>query len=307
MITRFFSTSKPIHLVLVAIFSFFVFILSRMDRFNDAFSLVSLVQELALFLVLFVSISVLAFFVSKNNLTQRNSYKILFFALLLAIIPESITFNNQLLANLFILLALRRLFSLRSNLRIKKKLFDAAFWIAVAALFHFWSILFIALIFGSLLLFSIANLKHWIIPITGLLCVFLLVSCYYLIVDDSIVGLYGLIDAFNFDFSNYNDLSFIIRLTIVLSFSIWATFFYIKGLNDKPKPLRSSHVLVIHTLIIAVFVALLSPLKNGGEFVFLFAPLAIIMANFVEGLSERWFSEIYIWLLILTPFIQFFL
>lgn len=307
MITRFFSTSKPIHLVLVAIFSFLVFIFSRIQVLILDLNLSKIILNLGLFVVLLISISALAFFVSKNNLTLRNSYKILFFGLLLAIIPESIAQNHQLISNLFILLALRRLFSLRTNLRVKKKLFDAAFWITIAALFHFWSILFFALIFGSLLLFTIANLKHWIIPFTGLLSVFIIASAYFLIRDDSLLGLYEFIEPFSLDFSSYNDPSFIVRITVVISFSIWATFFYIKDLNNKPKQFRSSHILVIHTLIIAVLVALLSPLKNGSEFLFLFAPIAIIMSNFIEGVSEKWFSEIYIWLLILTPVVQFFL
>ena len=306
MITRFFSTSKPIHLVLVAIFSFLVFVFTRI-QVGTQLNLLEIVEQLGLFVVLFISISVLAFFVSKNNLTLRNSYKILFFGLLLAVLPESITYSDQLLSNLFVLLALRRLFSLRTNLRVKKKLFDAAFWITIAALFHFWSILFFALIFGALLLFAIANLKHWIIPLTGLLCVLIIASSYFLLKDDSLFPLYDYVDPMSLDFSNYNDPSFIVRITIIVSFSIWATFFYIKGFNDKPKPFRTSHVLVLHSLIISVLVATISPLKNGSEFLFLFTPLAIIMSNFVEGVSEKWFSEIYIWLLVLTPIVQFFL
>jgi hypothetical protein len=45
------------------------------------------------------------------------------------------------------LLALRRLISLQSMKASKEKIFDASLWVFIASLFHFWSILFIVLIF----------------------------------------------------------------------------------------------------------------------------------------------------------------
>lgn len=121
MIARFFSTSKPIHLVLVTLYAFIIFCFVRFNSFSKSMNFKEFSIALLLFLVVFISISVLAFFVTKNNLTQRNSYKILFYSLFLAIIPATLEDNYILISNLFIILALRRIFSLRNNLRVKKK------------------------------------------------------------------------------------------------------------------------------------------------------------------------------------------
>lgn len=307
MISKFFSSSKPIHLVIVTIFIFVVFSLIKLLQHDAELDVKSIGIDLFMFGVIFMSISILAFFVTKNSLTQRNSYKILFYVLLLAIVPMALEENKILMANLFIILALRRIFSLRNNLRVKKKLFDAAFWITIAALFYFWSILFFALIFAALLLFSNDQIKNWIIPITGFLCVLIILLCYFILTTGNISDALWFIQPLDFDFSDYNALKFVTGITIILSLGLWATFFYIKGISDKPKQFRSSHLLILYTTLLALVIILIAPNKNGSEFVFLLTPLAIIMANFIEGLSERWFSEVFIWLLIVTPLIKLFL
>ena len=71
------------------------------------------------------------------------------------------------------LLGYRRIISLRSQINVNKKLFDAAFWIAIAAYFIFGLYCFLLLIIITLLLYTDNNIKHWLIPFTGLLTVFL--------------------------------------------------------------------------------------------------------------------------------------
>ncbi len=304
MITRFFSTSKPIHLVLVAIFAFILFSLERYNTIKTTLNLRTLVVELGMFLVAFASISIFAFFVNKNNLSQRNSYKILFYVLLVAIIPATFKYDNILMSNLFVLLALRRLFSLRTNLKVKKKVFDAAIWITVATLFYFWAILFFPLIFAALLLFGNTQLKNWFIPIIGFLCVLIIFLSFSIITTNTFGDISNFILPLDYNFSHYNTLEFIVGITIILSFAIWSTFYYLRSFKEKQKIYKSSHVLVLYTTFIALIIIIISPDKNGSEFLFLLAPLSIILSNYIERVSELWFAEIFIWLLIVTPVVK---
>lgn len=304
MITRFFSTSKPIHLVLVALYAFVLFSFTRFGPAGKELNLNNVLIAIGMFLILFSTISVFAFLVNKNNLTQRNSYKILFYVILLAIIPTSLQFNAILISNLFVLLALRRIFSLRNDLRVKKKLFDAAFWITFAALFHFWAILFFALIFAALLLYSNTQLKNWFVPLTGFLTVIIIYLSYAIITTNSFGNILGFIDPIDYNFSTYNDIGFIVGITIIVSFALWAVFYYLKSMKDKQKMHRASHVLVLYTAFIALIIILIAPSKDGSEFIYLFAPLAIIMANYIETVSEKWFTEIFIWTMVITPYVM---
>jgi hypothetical protein len=287
--------------------SFFVlalFLVVRSGYYSNGINAFQILKELLLYGVTLLSIFVLSFFVNKNNLTKQNSFKILFFSLFLACIPETIQHGNIIISNVFILFAIRRIISLRSNLYIKKKLFDAAFWIALASLFYFWAILFLILVFAALIFFSIGQVNNWIIPFTGILTVILIVISYYIVAENSFGDIYMYIDGFSFDFSNYNKLSLIISLTIILSLGLWALFFYIKKLQDKTRAYRPSFILILIALIIGIVIVIMSPNKNGSEFIFMFAPLAIIMTNYVESIKETWFAEVFVWLLFVTPIAQ---
>lgn len=304
MITRFFSTSKPIHLVLVSFFVLGLFLVIRLGYYSEGITAMQILKELFLYSITVLSIFVLSFFVNKNNLTKQNSFKILFFSLFLACIPETIQHGNIIISNVFILFAIRRIISLRSNLYIKKKLFDAAFWIALASLFYFWAILFLLLVFAALIFYSIGQVNNWIIPLVGILTVVLIVISYFIIVENYFGDVYLYIDGLSFDFSNYNQLSLIISITIILSLGIWALFFYVSKLQDKSRAYRPSFILIFIALIIGVTIVVLAPNKNGSEFIFMFAPLAIILTNYIESIKETWFAEVFVWLLVIAPIAQ---
>lgn len=304
MITRFFSTSKPIHLVLVSFFVLGLFLVVRLEYYSESINALQIFKELVLYGITLLSIFVLSFFVNKNNLTKQNSFKILFFSIFLACIPATIQHGNIIVSNVFILFALRRIISLRSNLNIKKKLFDAAFWITLASLFYFWSILFLILIFAALLFYSIGQINNWIIPFTGILSVALIIVSYNIITENVFGDIYSYLDSFDFDFSTYNKWSLIISIAIILFLGLWALFFYIRKLQDKSRASRPSFILILIALIIGVTIIVMSPNKNGSEFIFMFAPLAIIITNYVESIKETWFAEIFVWLLVITPIAQ---
>ena len=304
MITRFFSTSKPIHLVIVSFLVLVLFIVYRSGYYSEGINANQILKEIVLYSATLLSIFVLSFFVNKNNLTKQNSFKILLFSLFLACVPKTIQHGNIIISNVFILFAIRRIISLRSSLYVKRKLFDAAFWIALASLFYFWSILFFILVFAALVFYSIGQINNWIIPFTGVLTVVLIIVSYSIITENSFGDIVMYIDNLSFDFSNYNKPSLIISITILISLGIWALFFYVKKLQDKSRAYRPSFILILIALIIGVVLVVLAPNKNGSEFIFIFAPLAIIMTNYIESIKETWFAEVFVWLMVLTPIAQ---
>lgn len=304
MITRFFSTSKPIHLVLVSFFVLGLFLAVRLGYYSNGISALQILKELTLYGFTLLSIFVLSFFVNKNNLTKQNSFKILLFSLFLACIPATIQHGTIIVSNVFILFAIRRIISLRSNLNIKKKLFDAAFWITLASLFYFWSILFLILVFAALIFYSLGQSNNWMIPFTAIITVALIIISYNIITENTFGDIYNYIDSVGFDFSNYNTPSLIISITIICLLGLWTLFFYVKKLQDKSRALRPSFTLILIALIIGVAIVVLAPNKNGSEFVFLLAPLAIIMTNYIESIKKVWFAEVFLWVLIVTPIFQ---
>lgn len=304
MISSFFSKAKPIHLLVVSAMLFVVFVITKMTTLTETFSVEVFFKQAFLFGVCLASLFVLDFFVSKNNLTKRNSYKILMFGLFVAVLPETLGNSKLLVANLFVLLALRRIISLRSRKEIKKKLFDAAFWISLATLLFFWASLFYILIFVALLLHSIVDMKNWIIPLIGVLCVAIIAASYMIVTGIDIeTYLHGFFDV-SFDFTSLNSKRMIIAATLLLSYGTWASFYFMRSIKQQLKSYRPSFVIVIMSSLIALIIILVSPYKDGSEFIFLLAPLSIIMSNYLEIIPERWFKEGLIMVLIFASLLN---
>ena len=303
MITRFFNTAKPIHFVIIAAFTLIVFVLARFNNIDESFNLSTLTEELGKFAIVLSSLLVFDFLVRKNKLSRKNGYEILILSLLFAILPLTMFISQFLLANFFVLLALRRIISLRSNLNVKKKLFDAAFWIAIASLFHFWAILFFVLIITALILYSIADIKNWVVPFMGIIVVVLVSISYSLITSDDLGGLSNYVDQVSFNFTNYSDKGILFSISVLIALSFWALIIFVANLKKRQKAYRPSNILVLTAFLIGITIIVISPNKNGSEFLFAFPALAIIISNYLEAIKERWVAELYVWILIVTPVI----
>ena len=303
MISSFFSKAKPIHFVIVCLILLLSFSTAKFYTNTTTISLGLILKDIGLFLVCLSTVFILDFLASRNNLTKKNSYKILIFSLFVALLPESILNPNLLLSNLFILLAIRRIISLRSNKDIKKKLFDAAFWISIATLFYFWAILFYTLIFIGLILYRIVDVKNYIVPFIGILTVGILSISYMMLTGQELMGYFDNHIDISFDFSSLNSKRIVISSTIILTYGIWSLLYFIRNLKSKSKKSRPSFILLIFAVIIGLAIVVISPNKNGSEFIFLFAPLSIIITNYVETISEKWFKEGLLLGLVITPIV----
>ena len=303
MISKFFSQSKPIQYVTMSIVLLIVFVLVKYRLIISDFKIIELAEQLGTFFMVLLSLFIFDFFVTRNSLTKKNSYGLFIFVLCFAVVPQTILNSEVLWANFFILLALRRIISLRSHKHTKKKLFDAAFWIALAALFYFWSIVFFVLIYVALLVYRITDPKNYVVPFVGIITLAIIVMSYLIIRDIEFIQFAkGLIN-FSFDFSLLNSKSIVIGTAVLLSVGVWSSIFFIKNLRSQMKTYRPSFSLVLVILLLGCAIFIVAPAKNGSELIFLFTPLAIIIANYVEVISKPWIKESLLWILALTPIV----
>jgi hypothetical protein len=120
-------------------------------------------------------------FISKKNGLSKDSAYTVFFILLIVFFPSVLDNVNLVVANFFILLAFRRLISLQSLKASKEKIFDASFWIIVAALFQFWSILYLVLVFISIIFHVSRDYRNWFLPFIAFFCSFDLICSFDLV------------------------------------------------------------------------------------------------------------------------------
>jgi len=301
MITSIFSKSKPINYIIVMVVLVIAFALHFFYEVKDGnYTIISFIAlSIGLFYVFITD-----FVISKNDLTKRNSYGIMLLALFFVIFPEVFGNINIMVANLLVLFALRRLFSLHTKRDLTKKFFDAVFWIALSALFYTWAVLYLFVVFIALGYYWQNVGKYIAVSLFGVVTVFILLVLYNIVFKDQYLSQTNFDFSYGFDFSDYNSLSEIIKLTVVVALYLWSLIFYLKNTSEKSKTLKPIHTLIILASFIAIIIAVLAPVKNGNEIVFFMLPFSIIVANYIETVDKLWFKEMLVVLLILAPIIN---
>jgi hypothetical protein len=306
MITSVFKKSTPFNFSLVVILMLVFFFLYQIQDVAWTEFPVLILQRVGLFLVLFATVFLNSFIAKKNGLSKDSTYTALFTFLYLVFFPDLFNNPNLILANFFIVLAIRRLVSLQTLKDSKEKLFDASLWIFIAALFQFWSILYILLVFISIIFHVSRDYRNWVIPFIALFAVSILfVACSLFFNSNSIAFLQesSRID-FDIDYfaNNYQNAAFAIYITVALFFitSMFLT------LSNRPLLLLSSYKKVIASFFIGIVVFVLSANKCNELLVFTFAPLAIMTTAHIEIAQPKLKEEIVLFVLIGCSFFTFF-
>lgn len=306
MITSVFKKSTPINLFLVVILILVFFFISLFQDLSWTNSLVSILHKGGLFLLLLGSIFITNFVAKKNGLSKDSCYTILFYLLFLLFFPSSFANTNLILSNFFILLALRRLISLQSLKASQEKIFDASFWIFVASLFHFWSILYLILVFISIIFHVVRDYRNWVLPFIAFFAVGIISISVSLIFNKDLLGFINenAIVNFNMDYftNNYQNVAFSIYVTVALFFvtSMIAT------LSSKPLLLNSSFKKIIVSFFIAIVIFAISSNKSNDILIFTIAPLAFMATSHIEVKQLQLKQELVLGVLILCSLFVFF-
>ncbi|TYB74212.1 hypothetical protein ES677_04850 [Bizionia gelidisalsuginis] len=303
MITSFFSKSKPINFLIVFLISFIALLTAVFKYESGAFTLERIVKLGLVFGVSYVSILVVDFIVTKNSLTGKSNYEILLYSLFLLLVPQVFTNQEVLFSNLLILLAIRRIVSIRTQKEVIKKLFDAGFLVALASLIYFWAALFFIVILLALFFFSEQRLKNWLVPFVGFSAVIVVAITASVVFNDTLYGYLTLAPQVDFDLSHYNSIQFMVAITVLLSFGLWSSIFYLKDLNTKTGTFKPAYKVVFVSCLVAAAILIIAPNKDGSEFVFLFAPLSVVITNYIETIADKLFKDLFVIVLFIIPFL----
>ncbi|CAA0226474.1 DUF6427 family protein [Tenacibaculum maritimum] len=303
MLANFFGKSKPVNfLVIFALFLCLssISLLTNNQHINNiSFFLKHFGKTLVLFLILF---SVYNFILSKNELTFDNSYAFLFFVLLIGLFPNTITIDKNFYINLTLFLALRKIYSLQSEKSTVKKLFDGGFWLGICFIIEPFSLIFCLLFYAAIFLHKKITIQTLLVPMIGFFVPIFLYFTYCFWHDNmvSFLQLFKWFTSYEFD----------IYFQIKYSYGIFLVLFLVATslLLKTPKALavnntfKGNWILIMFNLLVTLFLVVLSKHKNGGELLFTFFPISIILANGFELLQKKWLKETILALLLTTSF-----
>lgn len=317
MLTSFFGKSSPINYLILGVFITAGYLLGTVSGFSDLITPSFLLTHGFFIIVSVFSMLLFDFIIRKNHLTKSNTYAILFFSCFMVMLPVIFLQQDIILGNVFLILALRRIMSLRSDKNSEKKIFDASFWIVLASLFYFWSLLFFVPLYIAIVQKPNLNYKQMLIPFTGFFAVLILNTAFQLLVNDTFTWFFEWKDAVSLDFSNYNSASVLVPITVILAFYIWTGIHLLSKLSAVSLKEKSNYLLMFYISVTYFFIALAGPEKTGAEILFILAPISIMIANYIENFERKpygerdtlefWFKESMLWLVVILPFVFLFL
>ena len=304
MITSFFRTSKPLHYLIFLVLFFAIFVFQSFYNHNINQSPISYLTLFGVFFLFLVTFFVYVFIITKNDLTQKNSFAALYLCLFIGIIPQFFLTPIVMLSNLFVLLGLRRIFSLKKNLNTKKKLFDAGFWIALATIFYPWAILYFVPLFVAILMITSDYFKNTFAVFFGALSVSLTAFLYIFFLNKDFDIWLKLMPQINLDLSIYYDLITFFPLAILLISSLWGISSLFNKMVFKTSKSHFVYFILFSALVIGLIIPLVSENKSMADFIFLVFPLAIVMANNTEQTHSQWLPSVFILLLFATAVLK---
>jgi hypothetical protein len=305
MIASLFSKTRPINYALVLIMLFSCFFLYQFQVPNENFTLGDLFSKFFVFLLLLLSFFLVNFISLKNTLTQNDNYAILLFLVFILLFPTVLNNIKMVLSNVFLLLALRRLISLKTLISSQGKIFDASFWIFISAIFNFWSVLYIILVFISIVFHFGKEYKNWVLPFVSFFCVWILYIATSLILYDN-YSINKSVYQVDFNFFDFKDVYQNMALSLFVSISV--LFFASQTIDYQNKPLnmQSSYKQVYFAFLLALGIYVFSANKSNDLLIYTFAPLSILGANMFEKMENSIYKEVSLYLLLGVGFFFFF-
>ena len=293
MITRFFKISKPFHYILFLLAVTFIFFTQHGNKIWTVNAAEGLKLGIT-FLCFLLSVFLLVFIITKNRLTQNNSFAAFYFCLFIFLFPDSINNYEIVISNMFMLLAFRRIISMNTKTNLKKKYFDTGLWLCIAVFFYSLSALYIIPFLATILLWRTDRFKHFIVFILGISSVLFINLLLSIIFNVSAPEIAFKDLKLSFDFLSLS--SFQLKFSFFVFFTL-AGCSVIKIINEtilKNKPSRPLFIIILLIFFSSIMMALISNIYVPQNFLFSFFPISVIAANFTQDEKSNWISNLII-------------
>ncbi len=305
MIASVFKKSTPLNYALTVFLVLFFFFIYQIQDTSWVASGVLLLKKAFTFLVVLASIFLTSFIGKRNGLTKNSSYTAIFFLLLLLFFPTILNNLNILLANFFILLALRRLISLQSMKASKEKIFDASLWIFVASLFSFWSILFLILVFISVIFHVSRDYTNWVLPFIAFIAVAIFFAFFTSFFGINILYYWHQNTQIDLAIDYFTNTNQNIAFSIYVSVALFFVFSMFITLSHRPSITQTSYKKIVASFFIGVIVFVLSAHKSSDFLLLTIAPLAILASAHLEYLQTKFKQEMVFIVVVLCSLFSF--
>jgi len=305
MLARFFKKSKPIGyislliLLLIFIGIHFFLVEQRAD----------IGQTIGVFIIFSLFIFISDFIIRKNHLTPTNFYALFVFILLIGLFPSVLYLSKSSISFLFVLLSIRRVYSIQTKKELLIKLFESGFYLGISFLLYPITIIYVILIYSSYILYIHMINKDLLLSILGFITPIFLVFTYFFLTND-IASFKNITELdINFTIIDFTQFNLFLPLILMSLLVVWALIKNFSNRHVFGVDWKNSLNIVMVQLFLSILLIMMSSLTMKSSILFLFFPSAILIGNLVALIKKYWVKELLLLSLLLValiiPFIEF--
>jgi hypothetical protein len=159
-----FEYQTPLYIVVVTLFS----------------HLPPIVNVITALLLLLLQSYILNFTLVGNKIIPGNTFlPVLLYSVLMSYDPSLLRLHPVLIANLFLIMALRIILKIYNEKEPYIQIFNAGLFISIASLFYLPSLIFLVFIWIAFFIYRVSTTREWIIVMAGIIAPYLYLLVYY--------------------------------------------------------------------------------------------------------------------------------
>lgn len=305
MISSIFGKTKPVNFIILLVFLFLFYWAVQFYLFGLALTDIDILSTVVVLITLLFTVFLVDFVIKRNKLTGTNAYAILYFTLLFVVFPDTLGDSNAIYASFFLVLAMRRLLSIKSLKDSKLKIFDAALWIGVSSIFYDWALLYLLLVFAAIVIYEPKNIRNWLVVFSAGFCFFMIFYGVLVLRDEAsfLTTHYVFdIDTRSIQLTKWSgSITLSIYAILNMALALWTFIRLSKGGGGKVAVMR----LIAFAFVIGLVVNLLVTSENTNAVMLTFFPSVVFITNYLESIKKPKFLELILVLSIVVPILVF--
>ncbi len=282
---------------------FFIFVLQQMpinqDWLHNIIAIILLIVEALYFNIILVR---------HKIVTRSGSIPSYCFLLSSSLFTDFLYLTPALVANLFLLIIIDKLFTIYHFEKMSSKIFDIGFILSLTTLFYFPSIAFIAFLIIGMATIRPIRLNEYIILFIGFLVPYFLTGVYYFW-NDSLPILwenfrfYGI---YNHKIHLTSDYSFWVITVFMFLITSWAVHIIQLSYFKTLVQIRNYFIVIFWFTVLGFLTVFCYPTIKIEYFMWLSIPSAIAFSYAIPEIRRQWVAEIaHLTLILLVLFFQY--